>query len=73
MVPSENAAEAALVENATIYPAASLLDVCAHFSGQQQLVRHKGEAGYAPLEHPDMLDVRAQAHLKRALEVAADP
>lgn len=71
VVPAENAAEAALVENATIYPAGSLLEVCAHFSGQQQFMRHRGEATCAPVEHPDMADVRAQAHLKRAFEVAA--
>jgi magnesium chelatase family protein len=71
VVPTENAAEAALVDEAIVYPAGSLLDVCAHFSGRQQLVRYRGEATCAPVEHPDMAEVRAQAHLKRALEVAA--
>jgi magnesium chelatase family protein len=71
VVPAENAAEAALVEEAIVYPAGSLLEVCAHFSGSQKLVRHRSEAICAPFEHPDMADVRAQAHLKRALEVAA--
>src|SRR2546421_5704667 len=40
IVPAENAAEAALVENAVVYAAANLLDVCAHIAGRQQLERH---------------------------------
>src|SRR3989338_1505630 len=35
ILPAENAAEAALVEEAKIYPASSLLEVCAHLTGRQ--------------------------------------
>ena len=71
VVPAENASEAALVEDAIVYPASSLLEVCAHFSGREKLVRHTGVPPCVPAPHPDMADVKAQAHLKRALEVAA--
>jgi magnesium chelatase family protein len=71
VVPAENSREAALVEEAEVYSAESLLAVCAHFSGQEQLARAKGAPASAPEQHPDMADVKAQAHLKRALEVAA--
>src|SRR6476646_7177338 len=40
VVPAVNAAEAALVESAVIYPATSLLEVCAHFCGREQLARY---------------------------------
>src|SRR3954467_1760342 len=40
IVPWENGPEAALVENATVYPAHDLLSVCAHFSGRESLVRY---------------------------------
>src|SRR5688572_13760950 len=39
VVPAANAREAALVEDATVYPAASLLDVCAHLAGRTPLAR----------------------------------
>jgi len=38
VVPHENAAEAALVEDSIVYPARNLLQVCAHFSGQERLI-----------------------------------
>jgi magnesium chelatase family protein len=71
ILPQENSHEAALVENASIYPARSLLDVCAHLAGNEILSRHTEKPGVAAEDYPDMADVRGQAHAKRALEIAA--
>ncbi|GAB3625749.1 Competence protein ComM [Pandoraea terrae] len=79
IVPAANAHEAALVRHATVHAAATLLDVCAHLA--------EGDAGqrlpvtltpaFAPQEcgadsrQLDLADVKGQAPVKRALEVAA--
>ncbi len=71
VLPVENAAEAALVENATVYAAPALLAVCAHLCGQEKLAPYVAQPIAAPVSYPDLLDVKGQAHAKRALEVAA--
>jgi magnesium chelatase family protein len=71
VLPAASAGEAALVREAVIYPAATLLDVCAHLSGEKPLERFAGVPAEQPLEYPDLADVRGQAQAKRALEVAA--
>ena len=71
VLPEANAGEAALVEAAEVYPAASLLQVCAHFSGEEPLQRRLGARALQASAHPDMEDVKGQAHAKRALEIAA--
>jgi magnesium chelatase family protein len=71
VLPESNAAEAALVDEARVYPARSLLDVCAHFTGQAAMAPHQREL---PEVHPcyaDLAEVKGQAHAKRALELAA--
>src|ERR1700682_6703404 len=73
VLPAASAMEAALVRNALIYPAASLLAVCAHLSGQE-LLAPLSVPPSAPLNGavmPDLADVRGQAHAKRALTIAA--
>ncbi len=71
VLPQANADEAALVRKVSILPAASLLDVCAHLSGQQTLAIHpRSHDGVAPT-YPDLAEVRGQSGAKRALEIAA--
>lgn len=79
VLPLENAAEAALVKEAAVYPAASLLQICAHFAGREPLQRYAGgdevqvgtEATESASYYPGMEEVKGQAHAKRALEIAA--
>ena len=71
VLPQDNAPEAALVEDATVYPARSLLQVCAHLAGRDSLARHTDKPTAAAAVYPAMLDVRGQLHARRALEIAA--
>ncbi|MHB1131179.1 MAG: YifB family Mg chelatase-like AAA ATPase [Chloroflexota bacterium] len=73
-VPAADAAEAGLVAGPRIFPAASLLEVVQHLTGELVL------APYSPLPVDHELDcvyavdlayVKGQEHVKRALEVAA--
>jgi magnesium chelatase family protein len=71
VLPAANAAEAALVRDAGIHPAATLLAVCAHLTGESTIARFNGEPVAANATHPDLADVKGQVQAKRALEVAA--
>ncbi len=74
IVPMANADEAALVSNATIYPAQTLLQVCAHFTAIDdscRLPRHVPARVPGTRAYPDFADVKGQLATKRALEVAA--
>src|SRR5271169_2606131 len=71
ILPEANAAEAALVEDATVYPAQSLLQVAAHLAGRDAMDRFIPNVQPAPPSYPDMREVKGQAQSKRALEIAA--
>lgn len=74
ILPRMNADEAALVRDVTIFPADSLLQVCAHFAATDpdaRLTRHIAAPVSTRPSYPDLADVKGQAQAKRALEVAA--
>ncbi|HJS38415.1 MAG TPA: YifB family Mg chelatase-like AAA ATPase [Burkholderiales bacterium] len=71
VLPAENAAQAALAERASVLPARSLLEVCAHLAGSAPLERARARAQQAAPAYPDFRDVKGQNAAKRALEVAA--
>ncbi|SNX61484.1 magnesium chelatase family protein [Nitrosomonas ureae] len=73
VLPEQNAAEAALVKKATIYAAKSLLQICAHLTGQETLSRFSGiaESENEDSVYPDLDEVKGQTHAKRTLEIAA--
>ncbi len=71
ILPQMSAAEAALVRDAIIYPAKSLLEVCAHLSGHTALTQLVPGEVQQQDTYPDFSDVKAQSMPKRALEIAA--
>jgi magnesium chelatase family protein len=71
VLPPGSACEAALVAGAQVYAAGSLLDVCAHLTGQKILERPAEQPLGAPPVYPDLADVKGQAQAKRGLEIAA--
>ncbi|SFW31591.1 YifB family Mg chelatase-like AAA ATPase [Nitrosovibrio sp. Nv17] len=78
VLPRQNAAEAALVRKATVYPAVSLLQICAHLAGReliQPLIQpgtlDKDDPGTDSFPYPDMGDVKGQIQARRTLEIAA--
>ena len=73
VLPASSAREAALAREVRILTANTLLEVCAHLSGQTQLreCTAPDAADASTSNTPDLGDVRGQAHAKRALEIAA--
>ena len=71
ILPQESALEAALVRDAVIYPAKSLLEVCAHLAGRTLLNQLNVADQSIAIDYPDFNEVKAQRGAKRALEVAA--
>src|SRR5438128_2717980 len=72
VLPEHSAPEAALVADAVVYPAKTLLEVCAHLTGRQTLARCMvRRATILDQGAVDLIDIRGQSMAKRALEVAA--
>jgi magnesium chelatase family protein len=71
ILPAVNAPEAALVEDAVVYPAQSLLQVAAYLAGRDALTRHIPDTQAIVPRYPDMREVKGQSQSKRALEIAA--
>jgi magnesium chelatase family protein len=72
VLPASVAAEASLATGATVLPAHTLLEVCAHLRGECVLQPHdaNGSARCEP-RYADLADVRGQVMPRRALEIAA--
>jgi len=71
ILPYDNGAEAALVSDAEVYTARSLLQVCAFLRGDAALPRAEADPILEDLNLPDLREVCGQAQARRALEVAA--
>jgi len=71
VLPESVAAEAALARGATVLPARTLLDVCAHLHGTSPLAPFVGMPHAVEPLYPDLADVRGQVQARRALEIAA--
>ncbi|MCK4842587.1 MAG: YifB family Mg chelatase-like AAA ATPase [Methylococcales bacterium] len=72
ILPKDNSTEASLVDQASLFPASSLLEVCAHISGQKSLIAYTPDTiKTSPESSLDFSDVQGQFHVKRAFEIAA--
>lgn len=71
ILPRDSAAEAALVDGALVYPANSLLEVCAHLAGRTALVQLSAKQQCLDVAYADFSEVKGQFATKRALEIAA--
>lgn len=76
IIPYANADEAALVENAEIYPAKSLSQIISFLSGKELIKRHIVNtkdlfSNSSKQNSADFSDVKGQAYVKRAMEIAA--
>jgi magnesium chelatase family protein len=71
ILPHLSAKEASLVKDAIIYPANTLLEVCAHLSNHTPIEPFQNNASELTIQYPDFNEVKGQGHAKRALEIAA--
>lgn len=74
-LPSENAYEAAIIENIHIYPLDNLLSLYHHLNNQTPINPHPyiavSDITFSEDQDYDMKDVKGQSFAKRALEIAA--
>ncbi len=75
ILPASNAKEAAFIEGIAIYGMHHLKEVIEFFQSPENFAPEKQISFHAQLEHPipsvDFSDIKGQAHVKRALEIAA--
>ena len=73
VLPEASAQEAVLAQGEPILTANTLLEVCAHLSGQGTLTQCLPQTACRSVAegYPDLAEVRGQAQAKRALEIAA--
>lgn len=71
ILPQSSAEEASLVKDAIIYPANTLLEVCAHLSGHRIIQQYQSNTLTQKNHYPDFNEVKGQSQAKRALEIAA--
>ena len=76
VLPAENAKEAAIVEGVNVYPVTTLGEAADFLNARHQIApvpptRVANEMDVDSQLHQDLLDVKGQEHVKRAIEVAA--
>lgn len=71
ILPASNADEAARAGHGDVFAATTLLDVCAHISGQGRLEHRAPKPVTRRSSAADLSEVKGQSAAKRALEVAA--
>lgn len=71
-VPKQNANEAALANQSTVYCVDNLLQLCAHLHQREPLTPHETIINTASTtDYPDLNEIKGQQQAKRALEIAA--
>jgi magnesium chelatase family protein len=71
VLPRPSAAQAALASRCRVLPAATLLEVCAHLTGEAPLARQPDCPDRVAPGYLELAEVKGQAQAKRALEIAA--
>lgn len=71
IIPKSNLAEASLINDAPVFAAEHLLEVCQFFMTGQPLISPVGVTPSAPCYTQDMSDIRGQQQAKRVLEMCA--